>query len=58
MKIENKLGYIPPVLNVKDILLETGFTVGSVRVGEESPVKEEEWNDVIDTGTYDDILLM
>lgn len=56
--MENKLSYLPPILEINNILLEIGFTVGSVRVGEDASVEEETWNDVTDTGSYDDILLM
>lgn len=58
MKMDRKLEYIPPMLDTNNILLETGITVGSVRVGEDSPVQEEQWEDVTDTGSYDDIVLM
>lgn len=56
--MENKLAYLPPILEINNILLEIGFTVGSVRVGEDASIEEETWNDVTDTGSYDDILLM
>lgn len=56
--MENKLAYLPPILEINNILLEIGFTVGSVRVGEDTSIEEETWNDVTDTGSYDDILLM
>ncbi|WP_303010788.1 hypothetical protein [uncultured Bacteroides sp.] len=58
METNKKLNYIPPTLDVTDILLETGFTTASVRVGEDTPVQEEAWDDTTDTGTYDDIMLM
>lgn len=56
--MENKLAYLPPILEINNILLEIGFTAGSVRVGEDASVEEKKWDDVTDTGSYDDILLM